>query len=525
MGFAKIELPVPEQHGIQSKGPRQPLPRGLVATRFHNYPVSHHPYQPQYPASATNSSQLAEDDLIDLGADVSPPPKEPFNNIPAFRASGGGHEIDVSHGLALQKEIDKLRRQLDSATARAEIAEEKAERAEQRIDEIKADMSSAVDKVETDQDSLAPKLKQLKTENSTLKEQLRDAQSHIFSLQPYRKEITPEEVGREYDDLVEGITDWVAKFMDPILDDYDQGVEDVLTNARRKPTDALRLKRAMHTYPDLVRGSTFPETDEDIIVAIIMRFLNDNIFQKVLYGSIADYVEVLSFVETALQNQVEPKRDLFAIRTWTAEAYNAILSSRDFTCCRDKKARELTEELASVFKILCRRDKMEWFLNGFGDHCVKPAMQLYEKMQVSTNHFYFDINPYIICGPDGEIETSPDFLDNLLDLDCKNVLQNRKAVNFAKMDPPPSKMELYHHMFNVCTLTPALYMRQIGRNDSIKEPQTVRRQQMLVAWGPQEKRIKFHESSDRTLLYHLYCAKSERERQEAGGWATFRWGG
>ncbi|KDN66060.1 hypothetical protein CSUB01_07208 [Colletotrichum sublineola] len=526
MGFAKIELPVPEQNGVQSKGPRQPLPKGLVATRFHNYPASHRSYQPQRPDSSTKSSHLAECDLIDLGTDVSPPhPSETFNNTTAFRTSGGGHEIDTSHELLLQKEIENLRHQVESATARAEIAEEKVERAEQRIGEIKTEMSAAVDKVGTDTDSPAPKLKQLKAENSTLKEQLRDAQSHIFSLQPYRKEITPEEVGREYDDLVEGITDWVSTFMDPILEDYEQGVEDILMNARRKPTEALRLKRTIHMYPDLVRGSTFPETDEDIVAAIIMRFLNDNIFQKVLYGSIADYVEVLSFVETALQNQVEPKRDLFAIRTWTAEAYNAILSSRDFTGCRDKKERELTHELASMFKILCRRDKIEWFLNGFGAHCIKPAMQLYEKMQVSTNHFYFDINLYIICGPDGEIETSPDFFDNLLDLDCKNVLQNRKAVNFAKMDPPPSKMELYHRMLNVCTLTPALYMRQIGRNDTIKEPQTVRRQRMLVAWGPQEKRDIFLESGDRTLLYHLYCARSEREKQEAGGWATFRWGG
>ncbi|KAK2000893.1 hypothetical protein LX36DRAFT_629787 [Colletotrichum falcatum] len=525
MGFAKIEMPVPGQNGIQTKGPRQPLPKGLVATRFHNYPTPYHSHQPQHPGSATNSSHLDECDLIDLEADVSPPPRAAFNNVHAFRASCGGHEIDANHGLALKKEIEKLRRQLESATARAEIAEEKAERAEQRIGEIKADMRSTVDNVETGTGSQTPKVKQLKAENSALKEQLRDAQSHIFSLQPYRKEITPEEIGREYDDLIEGVTDWVSKFMDPILDVHDQAVEDLLVIARRKPTDALRLKRTMHMYPDLVRGSTFPETDEDIVVAIIMRFLNDNIFQKVLYGSIADYVEVLSFVETALQNQVEPKRDLFAIRTWTAEAYNAILSSRDFTGCREKKERELTEEIASIFSILCRRDKMEWFSNNFGDHCIKPAMQLYEKMQVSTNHFYFDINPYIICGPDGEIETSPDFFDSLPELDCKNVLQNRKAVNLAKMDPQPSKMELYHHMLNVCTLTPALYMRQIGRNDSIKEPQTVRRQQMLVAWGPQEKRIAFHENGDRTLLYHLYCARSDRERQEAGGWATFRWGG
>ncbi|OHW89605.1 hypothetical protein CSPAE12_11829 [Colletotrichum incanum] len=524
MGFPKVELPAPEQNGTQSKGPRQALPKGLVATRFHNYPASHHPHHAQSHTSAVISPSSVESDLIDLGADVSSLPRETPDNHTAFRTNGGGHGVDAGHELLLHREIEELQRKLKLTTARAEIAEEKAERAEQRISEIKTSMSSAVNELEVDTDSLVPKLNQLRTENSTLKEQLRDAQSHIFSLQPYRKELTPEEVGREYDDLVEGITDWVSKFMDPILDDHDQGVEDVLINAHRKPTEALRLKRMIHMYPDLVKGSTFPETDEDVIVAIIMRFLNDNIFQKVLYGSIGNYVEVLSFVETALQNHVEPKRDLFAIRTWTAEAYNAILSSRDFMGCRDKKMRELTTELAGIFKILCRKDKMEWTVKNFGEHCVKPAMQLYEKMLVSTNHFYFDINPYIMCGPNGEIQTSPDFFDNLQHLDCKNVLQNRKAVNLAKMDPPPSKMELYHNMLNVCTLTPALYMRQIGRNDSIKEPQVVRRQQMLVAWGPQDKRVKFRETGDRTLLYHLYCARSDRERQEAGGWTTFRWG-
>ncbi|KZL78432.1 hypothetical protein CT0861_04026 [Colletotrichum tofieldiae] len=525
MGFTKVELPAPEQNGTQSKGPRQALPKGLVATRFHNYPASHHPHHTQSHTSAVSSPSFVECDLIDLGADVSSLPRENPDNHAAFRTNGGGHGVDAGHELLLHREIEELRHKLELTTARAEIAEEKAERAGQRIGEIKNSMGLTVNELELNSDSLAPTLSQLKAENSTLREQLRDAQSHIFSLQPYRKELTPEEVGREYDDLVEGITDWVSKFMDPILDDYDQGVEDVLMNARRKPTEALRLKRMIHMHPDLVKGSTFPETDEDVIVAIIMRFLNDSIFQKVLYGSIANYVEVLSFVETALQNHVEPKRDLFAIRTWTAEAYNAILSSRDFTGCRDKKARELTVELAGVFKILCRKDKMEWFVKSMGEHCVRPAMQLYEKMLVSTNHFYFDINPYIMCGPNGEIQTSPDFFDNLQDIDCRNVLQNRKAVNLAKMDPPPSKMELYHHMLNVCTLTPALYMRRIGRNDSIKEPQIVRRQQMLVAWGPQDKRAKFRENGERTLLYQLYCARSDRERQEAGGWATFRWGG
>ncbi|KAJ0148140.1 hypothetical protein CTA2_723 [Colletotrichum tanaceti] len=527
MGFTKIEPPSPGQSGncgMPSRGPRQPLPRGLVATRFQNHPTSHrlqHP-QPAAPIPASNGS--VEGDLIDLGADpdVSSLPRETPGHDPV---NGAGPGVEPNWDLLLRREINALHHRLKSTMARAEIAEEKAERAQRRIGEIKSSMSStAVSGASTDAGSLALSLEEMRAENSSLKEQLRDAESHIFSLQPYRKEFTPEEIGREYDDLIEGITDWVSRFMDPLLDDHDRGIEDVLTQARRKPSDALKLKRTVNIYPDLLTASTFPETDEDIVVAIIMRFLNENIFQTVLYGSLANCVEVISSVETLLQNHVEPKRDLFAIRTWTAEAYNAILSSREFGLLREKKTRELANELAGIFKIYCRKDKLEWLFRNMAERCVEPATRLYEKILVSTDHFYFDINPYVMCGPHGEILTSPDFFDGLRDLDCRNVLQNRRAVNVAKMDPAPARAELDLHMLNVCALHPALYMRRIGRNDSIKEPQLVRRQQMLVAWGPQDRRAEFRQGGHRTLLYSLYCDRSDRERQEAGGWANFRWG-
>ncbi|KAK1723585.1 uncharacterized protein BDZ83DRAFT_720573 [Colletotrichum acutatum] len=524
MGFTKVEMPAPE-NGAQSSGPRQALPKGLVATRFNNYPTSSSPRHHLSPSSTVTSSSFVECDLIDIGADISSPSREFSEKDVLPNARDGEDEAEASDDFLLRRGIMELRHRLKSTTARAEIAEEKVERAERRIGEIKSTVNSTITEIEKDTAPLASKINELSTENAALKEQLRDAQSHIFSLQPYRKELTPEEVGREYDDLIEGISDWVSKFMDPYLDDHEKGVEDLMAAARRRPSDALKLKQVIHQYPDLVHGAVFPETDEDIVVATIMRFINENIFQKVMYGSIVNYVEVLSFVETALQNHVDPKRDLFAIRTWTAEAYNAILSSRDFKGCREKKLRELTIELASIFKIFCRRDKIDAFYRSFEQICIKPAMQLYEKIQVSTNHFYFDINPYIVWGGDGEMQTSTDFLDNLQDLDCKNILLNRKAFNLARIDPRPTKKELYHHLLNVCTLTPALYMRQIGRKDVIKEPQLVRRQQMLVAWGPQEKRDRFQENGDRTLLSHLYYAKSDRERQEAGGWTNFRWGG
>jgi hypothetical protein len=96
--------------------------------------------------------------------------------------------------------------------------------------------------------------------------------------------------------------------MDPWLDDYEAGVEALATHARKNSGEAAKFKRILHKYPDLVHGSMFPETDEDIIVAIIMRFLNDHIFQKVLYGSAAEYTGMVSFIEAQMQSAVEPKR-------------------------------------------------------------------------------------------------------------------------------------------------------------------------------------------------------------------------
>ncbi|OLN87211.1 hypothetical protein CCHL11_03529 [Colletotrichum chlorophyti] len=519
MGLTKSDL-VASESGAQNRGPRQALPRGLVAQRYANQP-SHHRHQSN---SSTSSPVFVDCDLIDLGGDVPSPSNKSSDNGVGTRTNVRVTEVDHVKDIHRQRELEELRQKLKVTTARAEIAEEKAVNAEQRVVEVKATKISSFNEAQKDTGSLTSRLEKLEKENSTLKEQLRDAQSHIFSLQPYRKELTPEEVGREYDDLIEGITDWVAKFMSPFLDDHTAGVNAILSIARRRPTDAIRLKQIIQACPDLAHASMFPETDEDLAIAIILRFLNENIFQRILYGTISNYVEALGFVEGALQTQVEPKRDIFAIRTWTAEAYNAILSSHPFKGCRAKKTEELTKELAGIFKLFCKKDHVAQFHEEFEKNCVVPAMRLYEKIQVSTNHFYFDINPYIMWGSqEGQFQTSPEFMTDLRNLDCRNILQNRKAFNLDKIDPEPSQKELHYHLLNVCTIAPALYMRQIGRKDVIRPPQSVRKQQMLVAWGTQEKRDMFQHDSERTLLSHLYHAQNDRERQEAGGWATFRW--
>lgn len=200
------------------------------------------------------------------------------------------------------------------------------------------------------------------------------------------------------------------------------------------------------------------------------------------------------------------------MRNWTAEAYNALLSAPQFQKIRDRTKTRLTSELANKLKVLCKKADWDAFYEDVSEVCIQPAMQLYEKMQMSTHHFYLDVNPMMIWRRDGSLATSPEFYESLNQLDCRNLLQHRKAFSLARLDPQPSNKELGHRLLNVCTVTPALYMRRVGQRDTIKEPTVVRKQQTLVAWGTEEARQEFSDGGERTIASHLYFLKERGYR-------------
>jgi hypothetical protein len=78
--------------------------------------------------------------------------------------------------------------------------------------------------------------------------------------------------------------------------------------AKRRPADTARFKAALQSHPDLVHATMYPETDEDILIAIIMRFINQHIFQQIMYGAADYHTDVFNFVETNMHSTVEPKR-------------------------------------------------------------------------------------------------------------------------------------------------------------------------------------------------------------------------
>jgi hypothetical protein len=136
---------------------------------------------------------IPESDPEDGFTLVSPP--EAYDDLAILKPKT---QAAAGQELRLYRQVDLLQQRVESMKTRAEIAEEKAELMEHRNAELKKRVECAVSEDETLKEAaaLVEEVEKLEDENKTLKEQLRDAQSHIFSLQPYREELTPEKVGR-----------------------------------------------------------------------------------------------------------------------------------------------------------------------------------------------------------------------------------------------------------------------------------------------------------------------------------------
>ena len=101
----------------------------------------------------------------------------------------------------------------------------------------------------------------------------------------------------------------MSKFVDPILDDPGE-MEEVVSAAKKRPEATSSLRKIMQRNGDLVNASMFPETDVDVITSITMRFLQENVFEKMLLGILPELVEMVNFIEVSMKTNTEPKRGM-----------------------------------------------------------------------------------------------------------------------------------------------------------------------------------------------------------------------
>jgi len=112
---------------------------------------------------------------------------------------------------------------------------------------------------------------------------------------------------QEYDDLVEAVQDLATKFMDPIIEDS-QKTNQVLGSTKKRSSEWATFFKYMSTHPSLVNGCDYTETDVDVYIGLVMRFLSERVFQTTLCGTMALAVDTLNFVARTMESEVEPQR-------------------------------------------------------------------------------------------------------------------------------------------------------------------------------------------------------------------------
>lgn len=96
----------------------------------------------------------------------------------------------------------------------------------------------------------------------------------------------------------------MLKFAEPIVDNP----EEFVSTAKKRHNDIIKLRKYIAIHGDLVHGTLYPDTDIDVLTAIVLRYVHDSIFQMVLFGDMRGTGDVITSIEVSMQNNVEPKR-------------------------------------------------------------------------------------------------------------------------------------------------------------------------------------------------------------------------
>ena len=187
-----------ELSNMQARSPTAPLPGPDSADaaisgnprsdQFWAFPTPHiqHPmwHQPWYPGSGVQDAFWAA--------------HQAYQNALVQRLALSRDDMDL---LRPQRSRDRdedpwVRREMESLRVQLREANSRADQAERAAEELTQQLRSRSSERVMDRSDSADTTTTLKAENNGLKAELDEARSHIFSLQPYRKDLTPKEVGQ-----------------------------------------------------------------------------------------------------------------------------------------------------------------------------------------------------------------------------------------------------------------------------------------------------------------------------------------
>lgn len=144
----------------------------------------------------------------------------------------------------------------------------------------------------------------LKEENEKLKEDLKSAIDKCLDLQPYRDEVLPGTLEREYKSFVPLVYSRVEHIIDPIID-TDKRFQDICQAAEYDPNRFAAFRKELRDSD--ISAMAYKDVDTDIVAAVVMRFLQREILEEFLLGIPELEAQVLLKAEQGMR-ALEPKR-------------------------------------------------------------------------------------------------------------------------------------------------------------------------------------------------------------------------
>ncbi|KAI0860931.1 hypothetical protein F4860DRAFT_524638 [Xylaria cubensis] len=323
----------------------------------------------------------------------------------------------------------------------------------------------------------------LSNEKQTLKNTVNMRESQILILRPYSTRYTRSEARNEYRFLLNSIKDWVEEWTDKLTDntDFSKHWMDSL-NHFSQVTD--RLRQFLGSNPDLASAVGYADSDQDIIFACIVRFITQRIFGTVPCSISLHTSEVLRDIENHMASCTEPELDPSAVCSWRGQAFHALFSHPQYSAARQKGIDTLSADLTHIFGFLFRSSNNEEFVRSISTKIIEPSLRLYENFRRSNEEYYFETAECIKPGSRMSQDFPAGQLRELLnDLDCRNAVRCNAIFRVEKLKAKPTDEELRHHLYFICSVSPALKVKG-HRSNYGQDPETLLKEKVLVAWDP-----------------------------------------
>ncbi|KAI2469103.1 hypothetical protein F4781DRAFT_431781 [Annulohypoxylon bovei var. microspora] len=354
-------------------------------------------------------------------------------------------------------------------------------------------------KLEEENKTLGKKIDDMSRNNLELQSTVGERESQILSLQPYRQELTVSEANSAYEKLVDGVKDFVESWTSSILQN-DKLQAKSLRYAQMNKKIVIDFKEYLTRWKDLYNATLqFHDIDQEILVSFILRFLQESIFETGLYNLAPNAVDILDKIEFSMNEAIKPKPDAFAVKSWRAQACLAIVKDPGTHLkFRSEFGHKLSTELASLLGFIGQEKNQSTFMESIQSQIIDPALSLHEKFLTSTNDFR--MGTHISTRAEQKFDGEAAHLSSL---ECTDIASNHRKFLIGKLKPIPTIEQLREQLYIICSACPALIVIEFGRGQSLKDPYILCKEEMLVAWIPDDKSKLNLEHDSRSWLHGI----------------------